>query len=228
MLEAIRKLWEDDSVMVDVLRMLAHMVDDAKYVYTHAWEVCTGQAVAEKTEAPLREHDKAVNRSEREVRRKVLGHLSINPGKDVSGCMAVMIIARDVERLGDHCRNIYGVGARLPAPVTTFALFKEFDALQRGIEEQFDPLKRAILDSNEKVAHEILERYQALKKQGKALQDKLFTTNMASGEAVASTLLTRFFLRINAHIGNATSGVIFPLENIDFVSRGLRQEEAEK
>ena len=103
MLREIRKLWKDGSPMLGVVERLAQMVADAEYVYVHAWEVCTGQAVIDKTDAPLRERDKAVNRGEREIRRLIASHLGINPGEDVSGCLAVMIMAKDVERLkGRH------------------------------------------------------------------------------------------------------------------------------
>jgi len=45
---------------------------------------------------------------------------------------------------------------------------------------------------------------------------------------VATTLIARYLKRVNAHIGNTASGVIFPLENIDFVSRGLKEEEKDR
>ncbi|NQT92702.1 MAG: hypothetical protein HQ559_08070 [Lentisphaerae bacterium] len=228
MLKQLREMWKDGSMMNDVIEQLAGMVTDAQYVYDRAWEVCTGQAVAEKTEKPVRKHDKAVNRGERQIRRMLVQHLSINPGKDVSGCLAVMIMAKDVERVGDHGRNIFGIGARLQAPVTGFKLFDRMNEVQKQVGELFPKLERAILESNDETAREILSRYQETKILTKGLETALFETEMDGGEAVASSLLSRFFTRINAHIGNAASGVIFPLENIDFVSRGLREEEKDR
>lgn len=228
MLKQLREMWKDGSMMSDVIEQLAGMVADAQYVYEQAWEVCTGQAVVEKTEKPVRKHDKAVNRGERQIRRMLVQHLSINPGKDVSGCLAVMIMAKDVERVGDHSRNIFGVGAKLPSPVTGFTLFDAMSEVQGQIGKQFPKLERAILESNEETARDLLSRYQEIKMLTKGLQTALFETPMAGAEAVASTLLSRFFTRINAHMGNAASGVIFPLENIDFVSRGLREEGADR
>lgn len=228
MLKQLREVWKDGSMMKDVIEQLAGMVTDAQYVYNHAWEVCTGQAVAEKTEKPVRKHDKAVNRGERQIRRMLVQHLSINPGQDVAGCLAVMIMAKDVERVGDHGRNIFGVGARLPAPVTGFKLFDRMKEVQKQVGAQFPKLERAILESDEETAHDVLACYQDCKVLTKGLQEALLETEMVGAEAVASTLLSRFFTRINAHIGNAASGVIFPLENIDFVSRGLREEEKDR
>jgi len=227
MLKDIRELWQDDSMMKGAVALLADMVSKAAYVYAHAWEVCTGKAVAERIADDLKEHDRAVNRGEREIRRVVVEHLSLNPGRDVSGCLALMIMAKDVERIGDHSRNIYGLGARLDSPLVDFRLFSAFDSVQKGIGVLMGDLERAIRESNDEIAHAILSRYQEMKADTKELQSRLFTEPLAGVEAVASAMLTRFLVRINAHIGNVASGVIFPLENIDFVSRGLRQEQKE-
>jgi phosphate uptake regulator len=182
-----------------------------------------------ETAAPeIKAHDKAINRNERDIRRLTVEHLSINPGEDVSGCLAVLIMAKDVERIGDHGRNIFGVAARLDTPLTGFRLFDPLQCMQAETGEMLPKLQRAVLESSEEIAHEILAAYKERKKEAKALAEQLHTTEMPSREAVATTLLTRFLTRINAHIGNAASGVIFPLENIDFVSRGLRQEEKDR
>jgi phosphate uptake regulator len=197
-------------------------------VYAHAWEVCTGQAVAEKTRDPLRERDKAVNRGEREIRRLIIEHLTLNPGKDASGCMALMIMAKDVERAGDQCRAIFDVGVETGGKVGDFRIFPRMDPVRQHIGDLLPKLQRAVLDTREELAREILEQYQAIKPDARQLLRDLYGSELSGPEAVASTLLAYFLARINAHIGNAASGIIFPLENIDFVSRGLRQQDTEK
>jgi phosphate uptake regulator len=228
MLKQIRALWKDGSVMLEALERLGAMVGDAEYVFTHAWETCTGQAVAEKIEEPIGEHDRAVNRSEREIRRLIAGHLSINPGQDVPGCMAVLLMAKDVERVGDHGRNIFSVGARMDGNAGELPLYAPLNAAAGKLAELFPMLQRAILESDEELTHEILERYTSIKRDLKQLLKQLFETQMTGPQAVASALLTRYLMRINSHLGNAASGIIFPLENIDFVSRGLKEEEKDR
>jgi len=225
MLKELMKLWKDGSIMADVLRRLGEMVVDAGYVYTHAWDVCCGRAVHSAIEDRIRRHDKEVNRGERQVRRMLVEHLSMNPGQDASGCLAVMIMAKDIERIGDHARNVYGIGKRLREPITGYRLFDKLDAVQQATTPQFGMLQNAIVQSDEAVAHEVLRAYQDIKRKAKGLQDALFALEAPPLETVNTTLLTRFFMRANAHIGNAASGVIFPLDNIDFVSRGLRKEQ---
>ncbi len=228
MLKEIAALWQDGGIMKEAVRALSQMLADAEYVYVHAWEVCTGQAVIAKTEKPLKKHDKAVNRGEREIRRMLVQHLSINPGQDTSGCLAIMNMAKDAERVGDHARNIFDLGVRLEGKMQDLQFFERLDAIRRPIGKFFPELQRAILDSNEELAREILLRYGEVKKKIKPLKNDLFEAELSTREAVATAFLLRYVKRINAHIGNIASGIIFPLEYIDFVSRGLKQEEKDR
>ncbi len=225
MFKEFRKFWNSGGIMSDVMQGLGKMVTDAGYCYTYAWRVCSGEAVAQKIEDSLKRYDKDVNRGERAVRRMLVEHLSINPGKDVSGALAAMSMAKDIERIGDYSRNIYGIGVKMKSPVMEFELFEEICKVYDCIQGYFGKLERSILHSDEKLAHEILEDYQKNKKLLKELQTRIFNTEMSAHEAVATALLTQCFVRINAHAGNTVSGVIFPLENIDFVKRGLREEQ---
>lgn len=225
MLKEILDAWKGDDVMESVLKRLGRMVSDATYVCENAWEVCIGQAVSEKMKSPLKERDKEVNRGEREVRSMVARHLSLNPGKDVAGCLAVMVMAKDIERIGDHGCSIYRIGARTEGAIPTYRFFGQMEAAYKQVTEPLNDLEHAILESDDKLARSILTRYQAAKQSMKGLEASLYTANLAGTEAIATTLLTRAIWRLNSHIGNVTSGIVFPLENIDFVSRGLKGEE---
>lgn len=225
MLKELRSIWKNNSIMHQAVEALAQMVTDAEYGYTHAWEACIGQAVAEKVQPEIKGHDKAVNKAERSIRRLIVEHLSINPGRDVSGCLALMLMAKDIERIGDHTRNIFRVGLELKTDIAGFKLYDMLAQAQGEVGALLPDLRRAIQESSDEIAHAVLSAYQSNKTCLKELEARLQTEDMGSLEAVNSALLTRYFIRTNAHIGNAASGVIFPLENIDFVSRGLRKEQ---
>ena len=54
--------------------------------------------------------DQEINTLLRSVRANILTHLSINPVADIPGCLALMSIAKDAERIGDYCKNVFEVG----------------------------------------------------------------------------------------------------------------------
>ncbi len=228
MLKTIVNLWKSGSIMNDVMEQLGRMVGDAEYVVNHAWEVCAGQAIAEKVDPLIKGRDKEINRAERTIRRLVVQHLNINPGQDVSGCLAIMLVSKDVERIGDHGRNILQVAVRAQSPVSEFKFYGELSVVHAELAKLLPMLQRALVESNTDLARQTLDLYQALKKQSKEIGRALYDADMTTREAVATTLLWRFMRRINSHIGNAASGVLFPVENIDFVSRGLKEEDKDR
>jgi phosphate uptake regulator len=113
---------------------------------------------------------------------------------------------------------------RTGGDVTAYKSFASLEGFYRDIVSLLPDLERAILDSNDVLARDILQRYQQIKSRMKGAEAALYTADLAGAEAIATTLLTRVLWRVNSHIGNVASGVVFPLENIDFVSRGLRGE----
>lgn len=223
MLKELAAIWRDSGIMKQVVQELGQMVADAQYVYTHAWEVCVGQAVIEETKDPLREADRAVNRGERGVRRMLVEHLTLNPGRDVSGCLAVMVMAKDIERIGDLAKDIFSLGSRFEGKARELKYFDRLDALSAKIGAYFPELQRAILDSNEEIARAILESNKGVKKECGGVLADLYADNVGTQEAVTTALLVRHFRRVNAHLCNAASGIIFPIEDISFVSRGLKK-----
>jgi len=223
MLTEIARIWQNGGLMKDVVEELAGMIDDAEYVYTHAWEACTGQALVAATEESVKERDRMVNRQERQIRRMLVEHLALRPGEDAAGCLAIMSMAKDAERIGDLAKDLFKLGAELDGKAKELKYFPRLSTLQAQIAENFPRLQRAIRESSDDLAREILDAYAPVKPEFKAMRDELLADNLPTKEAAITALLIHTFTRINAHIGNTASGVIFPLENIDFVKRGLRE-----
>lgn len=228
MFQSLKKAWKSGSIMHDVTEHLARMTSDAEFIAVRGWEACAGRVVIEKMKPLLLDRDKEVNRAERTIRRLVVQHLTINPGDDVSGCLAIMLMAKDIERIGDHGRNVFQMAEILPDRIPRFRFYGELESFQSRICELLAMLRRAIAESDQEIAHQILERYKVLKREIKEFRNGLFSAGLACDEAVASTLLTRYARRMTAHVGNAASGVIFPVESIDFISRGLKEEEKDR
>jgi len=231
MLRELGNLWKDGTIMRTVVKTVAQMVVDAECVYTRAWDVCAGvEDAAVAVEDAVREHDRAVNRNEREIRRMVVEHLAINPGKDAAGCLAMVLMAKDAERMGDHAKNIFELGQRVgDKPIREMIFYARLNGLRAEIGAQLPKLRQAILASDETLARELLESYRRLKRVcGKLLDDLYSSDQVTVPEAITTAMLLRNLKRVNSNVGNIASGVIFPLQNIDFVGRGLREERDEK
>ena len=58
--------------------------------------------------------DKEINRSERDVRKKVMTHLVVSGGTELAHGLALISVVIDIERIGDYTKNIYDLARRHP------------------------------------------------------------------------------------------------------------------
>jgi phosphate uptake regulator len=221
MFKEIIALWKGESFMKTVVEEFGEMLSDAEYVFTRSWEVFMGQAAVEEIKQPIYDKDRAVNGHEREIRRKVLEHLSINPKQDTSGCLAMISLVKDAERIGDYAKNIFELGVMLHGTVRGMKYLERLSQTQKKIASHFPQLKKAFLESNQDMAKNILKDYAAIKVECNTMLHDLFEEELSTREAVATALLSRYLKRINSHISNIASGIIYPLDQIDFVRGDL-------
>lgn len=203
--------------MQKVAEEFGEMLSDAEYVFSHAWGVIIGRVAIDQIKQLLYDKDIAVNQHEREIRRMLAEHLSINPKQDISGCLTMMSMIKDAERIGDHSKNIFELGVILEGDIKEMKYVDRLSTIQEKISRQFPKLKRAFLESDESMAREILQDYSPIKDEcNQTLQD-LFSEELSTREAVTTALLSRYLKRVNSHMSNIASGVVYPLDQIDFI-----------
>ena len=100
MLRQIVALWKGESFIKKVVGEFGEMLSDTEYLFTHAWEALIGEAVIDQIPQPFYDKDIAVNSREREIRRMLVQHLSIYSKPDIPGCLAMMSLVKDAERIG--------------------------------------------------------------------------------------------------------------------------------
>ena len=88
---------------------------------------------------------------------------------------------------------------------------------QAKIAAQFSELKIAFINSDETIARKILENYLPIKEECNKMLKELFLEELSTQEAITTALLSRYLKRINSHISNIASGIVYPLEQIDFI-----------
>ena len=69
---------------------------------------------AEEHPLNIYEMDKKINHFERDVRRKIMTHLTVNPQQDLSSGLVLVSVVIDIERIGDYTKNIYDLAVNHP------------------------------------------------------------------------------------------------------------------
>ncbi len=193
------------------------MLNNDEYLFSHAWKGLTGQATIDRIPQSFYDKDQTVNSQEREIRRLLVEHLSLNPKRDISGCLALMSLVKDAERIGDYAKNIFEVGVMFKGKIKDIKYFSRLAAVKQRMADRFPILVRAFRESDTKLAEEILHGYASIKSECNHILQDLFSERLSSQEAIATALLSRYLKRINSHMSNIASGIIYPLNEIDFV-----------
>jgi len=169
--------------------------------------------------------DKQVNKLEREIRKRIVEHLSLQPTVDVPACLVMMSVVKDAERIGDYCKNLYEVTELLKKPLDKAGFRKLFDDIDKEIVGEFSKTMRAFRESDEKLAKEVLAIESAIVKKCDGILKELASGVLGTNEAVCYTLTARYFKRISAHLANIGSSVILPVSDLDFFDEKLRREK---
>lgn len=221
MLKEMIVLWKSKGLMHKVVEEFGHMLEDDTYIFSQAWLALEDGTCAQALKGPVHKRDRAVNEREREIRRMLLEHLALTGGQDSSGCLVMMSLVKDAERIGDYSKNIFDLALLLGESARQMKYFKRFSELQVRLGVHLDDVRKAFLGEDEALAEKILDAYPQLKEVCNKLLDDLFADELPTREVVATTLLSRHFKRVNSHISNIASGLIYPLDQIDFVRGGI-------
>lgn len=205
-----------DQAYADLTEMLEH----GAWMFARANEVLYSTVPAEEVRQPLYQRDVAVNELERSIRRKVLRHLTVNPGHDVAICLALMSVAKDAERIGDYCKNVFEVGAFYSEGFRVDRYQKPLDMISERLSGLFKELIEATRDSNEAQAHRIITAAREIGGTCDSLIEALLGEEEAVEfhEAVAYSLLARHYKRVSSHLANIATAVTGRLEDLDFPS----------
>ncbi len=221
MLKELIHLWKHRGIMMKAVDTFAEMLDDCTYVFEHSWVFFAEGLASEKEKQDIHERDRMVNTKERQIRRLLVEHLTMNPGQDASGCLALMSMVKDAERIGDYSKNIFDLASMTGGNMPTLRHLDDLRSVQQRIETSLKSLKSTFIDSDEERAKQILHGYLETKEVCNKVLQSLFREELPKQEALVTVLLARYLKRVNSHVSNVASGIIYPLDKIDFVRGGL-------
>lgn len=225
MFKNLMSFWKGKDFLTQVLEDFKEMLEGTKSMFR---SVCEG-LIEGKVDSHLKEKtyeiDKKVNNLEREIRTRIVEHLSIQPSVDVPVSLVLMSVVKDAERIGDYCKNILEIIELLENPIKKEQFEELFDHIDKQILEEFEKTQKAFIESDEKVAKEILYLERDVAKNCDNIVKKIAKSGLPTNEAVCFALLGRYFKRIVAHLANIGSSVILPISDLDFFDEKLRHEK---
>ena len=224
MFRNLMSFWKGKDFLTQVLEDFKEMLNDCRLMFESVCNSLIGGEKDPNLKDKIYEVDKKVNHLEREIRKRIVEHLSIQPSVDVPVSLVLMSVVKDAERIGDYCKNLFEVTGLLNEPLTKEEFRKLFNGIDKKILQEFVKTQKAFIESDGKMAKDILYSEKEIVKNCDDIIKELTKSSFPTNEAVCFALLARYFKRIAAHLANIGTSVILPVSDLDFFDERLKRE----
>lgn len=216
MFKNLLQFWKGKDFLTEVLEGFKTMLEDTREMFD---SVCKRLLYNEKEpglEDKVYAIDKNVNKLQRNIRKRIIEHLSIQPSVDVSTSLLLMSVVKDAERLGDYSKNLLEVARLLKNPMDMKKYRDLFGNIEKDIADLFRKTKEAFIESDEAKANLSWEYETRISKRCDEIIEKVAKGSLPTNEAVCFVLMARYFKRLTAHLSNIGTSVILPLSDLDY------------
>jgi len=215
----------DESLLGKTLDRFGEMIEACHWMYqsgiSYLWEASDGDGQKEAIYA----RDIEVNKAVREIRKMIVEHLAIT-GRDGNYCLVLMSVVKDVERVGDYCKNVIEVRRFHHPKGDDNVLVAEYKDIQAQIDQMFVKIRKTFRDSDEATAQELIDAETTTTKRCDALIEQVLALEgLNNHQAVGYALLARYLKRIAAHLGNVATSVVMPVHKLDFYDEKYMPEK---
>ncbi len=212
------QLWKKAGLLNEALKETEKMLLVAKNMFSFSLRVLMDK---EKEKEDIYKIDRELNKLQRNVRRKILEHLSINPQQDVTSCLVLITIVIDIERIGDYSKNLIELSHKYPQRLKG-KYIERIREIEKDIEGLFDGTINAFKNADIDLAKQIMERHARIAVHcEKVVEDLVEDTQVSSRMGIICALLARYLKRVSAHLKNIASGVSNPFHRLGYKPKNM-------
>lgn len=216
MFKNLLSFWKGKDFLAQVFGEFKSMLDDTEFMFQ---SVCA-RLIENKEEPNLKkriyEVDKKVNVLQKDIRKRIVEHLALQPTVDVTACLLLMSVVKDAERLGDYCKNLYEVTELLDKPIDKETFTEYFNDLDKEILSLFQKTTEAFIETDEEKAKSAWNYEKRTAESSAMIIRKLAQSDLSVNQAVCFALIARHFKRITAHLVNIATSVVLPISELDY------------
>lgn len=218
------ELWRSDNLLTQALKDSQKMLNSTSQMFNESVKSLR-ESDSGKMGMDIYAKDRMVNKYQREVRRKVLKHLAIAGGVNLTHGLILINIVIDLERIGDYTKNIMELAVAHPKRLRCGIYEDDIKKIEQGVSSMFEQIVPALKASDKKAARQLIDSdWWMIKRCDEVVTGliKAEDQTLSSADAVSTALYARYLKRIAAHLINASSSVVNPFERI-----GFREKKAE-
>ena len=152
----------DQSVASEVHTMLGLCEQAVK----EAGEVLFGAPLDEPQRQAFYARDREINGLQQRIRRELVSQLALSSTMQQARLLVISGLIKDIERIGDHAKNLLEAAAMLNGPLPSDPLCRELAELRAGVEQTMGQV-RAVLDRDVDVRGGDAARFQQVLQHGR-------------------------------------------------------------
>ena len=207
---------EGDAERLDRIEAtLQQMIVDDLHAFELAMSALLGERSPHEIGAELRATDHGVNAAERDIRRELVVHASVQGAIDTPAILIYMSIVKDIERIGDYAKNLFDLAAD-GVDLSTGLYTGEITTLASQVPEFIIAAAATFAERDEGRAKELMRGGDDLLDRFDERVSALVREEHPDHQAVAVALTHRYLKRIVAHAMNVLSAVVMPVDRLDY------------
>ena len=214
MFEWLKNLGQEGNGLRPIVENFNQMMMDGRHMFDLVTASLLGGAEANVIREDLFKTDQKINKAEQVLRRYLVVHASVHGASEFPTCLVLMSIAKDAERIGDYCKNMFDVASLHPIDSSSangLAIMQCKDRVSALLGKMIE----AYRSQDAEVAKEHLRECDDIENLCDKKVDELIIAK-GGEDHVAAALAFRHLKRIVAHSKNITTSIVMPIDKLDF------------
>jgi phosphate transport system protein len=216
MFKDLLSFWRGKDFLGQVLEDFKAMLDDSESMFKSVCARLLDNQDQPDLKKKIYEIDKTVNVLQKDIRKRIVEHLALQPSVDTTACLLLMSVVKDAERLGDYAKNLLQVTEYLEKPIDKALFSQYFDGVDRDLVELFANTKRAFIETDLDMANLAWDYHKRVSRGCDQIVSKVARSDLTVNEAVCFALIARYFKRVGSHLTNIATSVVLPLSDLDY------------
>ncbi len=211
------KLWQKKSLTAEALAMSTQMLQMTSQMFDEAiWSL--RESPTGEMRIDIYQHDKIINKLERDIRKKVLVHLTISEKSEIIAGLTLVSVIIDIERIGDYTKNITDL-AILHKDILRGGPFEsQLISIEQRVKNFFAWTLQAFPVSDAEIARQVVQNYKSVSHDSAEITNALVKgeAELSLTDGVTLALYSRFLKRVAAHLFNICTSIVNPFHRIGF------------
>jgi phosphate uptake regulator len=161
--------------------------------------------------------DIQLNKLQRRVRKQVITHLTLSTGHGHAAYgLLLMSLVKDVERIGDYCKNLVEIYDEGGGPLPGDENEAELREIRAIVEDSLEAADTVFTRSDTPTALDLIRQGRDVNRRCDTLVGRIARSDYDAATTTTMVLGTRYYKRIQSHLLNVLSGVVMPLHKVDY------------